>query len=216
MNDVQNLITIKGSKYGVSVHMDPEASYKELLEEVRLKFSEASKFFEGSKVAITFEGRILTKAQEREMVKEISAAAGIHIICIMDHDIKEEEKYKSIVTEILEKPPTHDGQFYKGTLKRRQVLESETSVIIIGDVELGAKVIAKGNVIVLGTLSGTVHAGASGKPDAFISALSIRSTQLRIGDNGYQHVIGAAATGAKMPEIAQLDGKYVYIDPLVY
>ena len=54
------------------------------------------------------------------------------------------------------------GQFYRGTLKRGDCLESEASIVIIGNVDHGARVTAKGNVIVLGELKGTVTAGVSG------------------------------------------------------
>lgn len=65
------------------------------------------------------------------------------------------------------------GQFYRGTLKRGDVLESEASIVIIGDVEHGARVTAKGNVIILGELKGTVTAGAAGNDQAVILAFSM-------------------------------------------
>ena len=73
------------------------------------------------------------------------------------------------------------GQFYKGSLQKGDVLESEASIVIIGDVCHGARVIAKGNVIVLGVLNGTVHAGAAGG-NAVIVAFDMAPTQLRIAD----------------------------------
>lgn len=214
---MQNHVIIKSSKYGVSIHLDPDTPYEDLCKELKNKFAEAVKFFRGAKMAVSFEGRILTKAQEHELIELITSEAQIQIVCIMDHSEKTEEMHKSVITKILEEPRARDGQFYKGTLKRRQVLESETSVIILGDVDAGAKVIAKGNVIVLGTIRGTVHAGISGKDDAFISALAIRSKQLRIGDHSsYQYVIGFEEMQPFTPKIAQLDGDHIYIDPLVY
>ena len=59
---------------------------------------------------------------------------------------------------------------------------SEASIVIIGDVGHGARVIAKGSVIVLGLLHGTVHAGAAGNPDSVIVAFEMAPMQLRIGD----------------------------------
>ena len=71
-----------------------------------------------------------------------------------------------MLDESLEAIHEKDGQFYKGTLRGRQVLESEQSIVIIGDIEEGATVASKGNVIVTGTIYGTVIAGASGRRDA--------------------------------------------------
>ena len=75
------------------------------------------------------------------------------------------------------------GQFYRGTLKRGDTLESEASIVIIGDVEHGARVTAKGNVIILGELKGTVTAGAAGNDQAVILAFSMSPLQLRIGNH---------------------------------
>ncbi|MEI3380654.1 MAG: septum site-determining protein MinC [Dorea sp.] len=57
---------------------------------------------------------------------------------------------KKLLDESLEAVHERDGQFYKGTLRGRQVLESEQSIVIIGDIEEGATVASKGNVIVTG------------------------------------------------------------------
>ena len=52
--------------------------------------------------------------------------------------------------------------------------------MVIGDVEQGARITAKGNVIVLGELKGTVVAGAAGNEEAVIVALTMAPYQLRI------------------------------------
>ena len=91
-----------------------------------------------------------------------------------------------------------DGQFYKGTLRGRQVLESEQSIVIIGDIEEGATVASKGNVIVTGTIYGTVIAGASGRRDAVIAALRMQPKKLRIGEVKVKPVIGGSYSWAKL------------------
>ena len=91
-----------------------------------------------------------------------------------------------------------DGQFYKGTLRGRQVLESEQSIVIIGDVEDGATVASKGNVIVTGTIYGTVIAGAAGRTDAVIAALHMQPKKLRIGGIKVKPVIGGSYSWAKL------------------
>ena len=58
----------------------------------------------------------------------------------------------------------------------------ETSIIIIGDVKAGAKVVSKGNVIILGSLKGNVYAGSSGNTNAFVVALDMDPVQIRIAD----------------------------------
>ena len=73
-------------------------------------------------------------------------------------------------------------QFYKGTLRSGQVLETESSVVILGDVNPGGKVIACGNVIVLGSLRGNIYAGANGNENAFVVALDMDPMQIKIAD----------------------------------
>lgn len=77
-------------------------------------------------------------------------------------------------------PPSQPGQFYRGTLRNGQILESERSVVIVGNVNPGGKVIARGNIVVLGSLKGSAFAGCDGRRDAFIAALNMVPTQLRI------------------------------------
>ena len=62
------------------------------------------------------------------------------------------------------------------------MLESEASVVVIGDVEHGARIISKGNIIVLGALKGTAAAGMAGNQEAVVVALEMAPTQIRICD----------------------------------
>lgn len=84
--------------------------------------------------------------------------------------------------EKLSELNTNSGQFYKGNLRSGQVLEMETSVVVIGDVNVGAKVISKGNIIIIGNLRGNAFAGAGGNKNAFILALGMEPIQIRIAD----------------------------------
>ena len=191
-------VIIKSSKYGLTVHLDAEIEYKELLMEIENKFKASARFFEGNEVAISFENRILTKAEEKEIVGIISAAANIRILCIIDHDKKTNQIYKSVVDQTLAMVPEADGTFYRGTLKRRQLLEVEKSILIIGDVEEGATVVSKGNIIVIGTIFGSAQAGAAGKSDTFIAALGMEPVHLKIGDQEVRPVIGGDYSWAKL------------------
>ena len=77
---------------------------------------------------------------------------------------------------------TSKTKFHKGSLRSGQKLEFEGSLVIIGDVNSGAEVIAEENIVVLGTLRGLAHSGAKGNKDAIIAAEKILSPQIRIAD----------------------------------
>ena len=194
-------VIIKSNKYGLIVHMDPDAEYTEILKELREKFTESARFFKDATMAVTFEGRILTKPQEEEVIGLITDVAHIHIVCIFDANENTERLYKKVVEDSLNSLTRKEGQFYKGTLRQRQVLETEQSIIILGDVEFGATVVR-----------GTVHAGATGDRNAFITALSMRPHVMKIADIVSTHTYLQDET--VRPSIARLDGKRIYIDPL--
>ena len=103
-------------------------------------------------------------------------------------------------------------------MRKRQVLESEKSIVIIGDVEAGASVAAKGSIVVLGTASGKLHAGISGNKAAFVAALSLQPERLGITDVVTKRLSKRPkdTQSAITPEIAVLDDKHIYIDPLVW
>lgn len=77
---------------------------------------------------------------------------------------------------------TSETKFYKGTLRAGQKLEFEGSIVIIGDVNSGAEVIAGENIAILGHLRGLAHAGAKGNKKAIISANVIQTSQIRIAN----------------------------------
>lgn len=61
--------------------------------------------------------------------------------------------------------------------------EYHGSVVVVGDVNPGAELVAAGDVIVTGILRGVVHAGCNGRPDAIVWGRPIASAQIRIGDS---------------------------------
>lgn len=68
------------------------------------------------------------------------------------------------------------------TLRSGQTVRYGGNVVVMGDVNPGASIEADGDVIVLGSLRGQAHAGASGREGAIVMAMGMHPTQLRIGD----------------------------------
>ena len=191
-------ILIKSNKYGITIYFNSNGSFEELLEEVKEKFTAASKFFAHAKMAVEYEGRSFTEEEEKQLTAVIESAAEIEILCIIEKNTVTEQVHKKLLDESLEAIQKKDGQFYKGTLRGRQILESEQSIVIIGDIEEGATVASKGNVVVTGTIYGTVIAGASGRKDVIIAALHMHPQKLRIGDLEVKPVIGGSYSWAKL------------------
>lgn len=177
---VKSTVVIKGNKYGMTVILDPEVPFEKLLMDIATKFEESAKFWGSAQMTLTLAGRPLTPEQEFAIVNVITQNSQVEILCLVDQDANRIKRCEKALNEKLLELSATTGQFFRGTLRAGEQLESETSIVVIGDVERGAKVIAKGNVVVLGNLYGTVTAGAAGNEDMVIVAIEMAPTQLKI------------------------------------
>lgn len=103
-----------------------------------------------------------------------------------------------------------DARIVYSTLRSGQKIESEHSVVVFGDVNSGAEVIAGGDIIVLGTLRGIAHAGAYDETGGgrVIFALSLQPTQLRIGSL----ISRGEAGSAHDAEVARVEGTIIVVE----
>lgn len=217
-------VVIKSNKHGLIVVLDEKTDWETLKKDVAEKFRTSAKFFGDAQMALCFQGRGLSFEEELELSDIISANCQIQVMCIADQN----EAVEQAMKQALERQQgeggdlmnLQDGRFYKGTLRSGQVLESETSIVILGDVNPGARVVSKGNVIVLGTLKGNVYVGASGNESAFVAALAMDPLQIRIGD-----VIARSSDSRPVrnvrrkkaddtPKIAFVEEGNIYIEPI--
>lgn len=203
----RSAVIIKSNPYGLVLNLDPDLPFEELRLAVAEKFKKSADFFKKASLALTFRGRVLTKEQESLLVDEIVQNSGIHVICLVDESKETADYYKKAVTHALEKQKEEDGQFYRGTLRSGQVLETESSVVIIGDVNPGAQVISKGNIVILGCCMGNIYAGASGNAGCFAAALTMKPMQIRIADKLARSAIVKKVDTGEYP----VDPKIVYI-----
>ena len=97
-----NSVIIKCNKYGLIVILDENLPFEELIKDVEDKFKESAKFFKNAKMAVTFRGRSLTQAEERLVVETIVDSCGLHILCIIDEDRKEELLFHQAVDKAME------------------------------------------------------------------------------------------------------------------
>lgn len=214
-------VIIKSNKYGINLILDPKLPFEELLDSIIDKFLESEKFFRNAHVAISFEGRALSDEQEYRIIDAITTRTSIRIVCIIDNDEIREQYTKQRVEQYLADESGNTGKFYKGTLRSGQVLECETSIIIIGDVNPGAKLISIGNIVILGALKGTAYAGASGNEDCFVVALDMNPVQIKIGniigrseDKGILASIRERRKTVAQPQIATVSDGHILIEPI--
>ena len=187
---MSNQVIIKGKNDRLVIALNPKADFLELCDVLKTKILEAKNFIGNSRMAIEFSGRKLTSEEEDILIGILTQNSNIVISYIFtDKNEKTEKKTKekkskdqlmdlSKLNPLMEEGKTH---FYRGTLRSGAKIESDGSVVVIGDVNPSSIIKARGNVIVLGRLNGTVYAGLNGDEKAFVAAIYFNPIQLTIG-----------------------------------
>ena len=176
MKKSQN-VTIKGTKDGLTLHLDDNCSYDELKKELDRKLSNSSRVQEEQQllsVKVKVGNRYLTKAQEEELKDLIRQKRNLIVEELVTNVITREEADKlRQETEIVP---------VAKVIRSGQVLEITGDLLLIGDVNPGGTVKATGNIFIMGALKGVAHAGSEGNDEAVIAASVMKPSQLRISD----------------------------------
>jgi septum site-determining protein MinC len=178
---------------------------------LEIKLRENIEFFRGSKL-IGIEGEELTLDIKTEIMLLLKYK--YDFVLMKDDTLNQIQKkietfdeHKN-VTNIVEEGMT---KFVHGTLRSGQEVSYNGNIVVIGDVNPGAVLRAKGNIIVLGLLRGIAHAGLGGNKNAVVAAYSLLPTQLRIDDIIVRPPEGDSHY--KYPEIARVIENKVIIEP---
>lgn len=175
MKKYQN-VTIKGTKDGLTLHLDDSCSFEELKKELVHKLSESTRSMEDRLISVMVQvgNRYLT-AEQQEELKDI--------ICQKKNLIVESIRSNVITKAEAEKLKEQDKVVTVARIIRSgQVLEVPGDLLLIGDVNPGGTVMAGGNIFIMGSLKGIAHAGCNGNKEAVISASIMKPSQLRISE----------------------------------
>lgn len=226
---MKSSVIIKGNKYGFQIVLNPALPFEELLREVAEKFRESIRFFDFSQsIAVSFEGRDLTQGEQNLLVDTIVENSGLRINYIINggkavetefaealSDVREEEETEEELPGGIEFPENlvgKNGQFYRGTLRSGQKIEVDGSIVVLGDINPGAQIIAGGNVVVLGCLKGTVYAGYPEDRGAFVASLMMEPMQIQIGDCIARSPDQKAKKPKKKKNQKQLEAKLAFVE----
>ncbi|MCR5735323.1 MAG: septum site-determining protein MinC [Lachnospiraceae bacterium] len=179
---MKNPVIIKNFPNGLSVILDPDIPFDELYTALGKKFRESSKFFGKAKLVISFSGRVLEEEEERLLTDAIADNSELTVLCIVGTDDEKNQQYIKAGSRFVGDQEKMLSRFYKGPIRAGEVVESDTDLIILGDVNPGAEVISAGNIIILGTLYGTARAGSNGNEASFVVALDLRPVKICISD----------------------------------
>ena len=213
---VKNSVILKSFSSGISVIMDENIPFEELLENVAAKFKETDSFFKNASVAISLEGRVLNEQEERKILDVITQNSRLNVLCLMGKDEEKNIKFLGIQNNLTFQKDENCGQFYRGTLKDGQSIETENSIVILGDVLEGCSVYSTKDIVVLGSLKGEAYAGAAGNNNHFVVALEMEPKKLRIGDLKYksQKTSKWGFKTKNVPKIAYSYNNQIVVEPI--
>lgn len=161
------------------------------------------------KLAKEAEDRRKEEEKENNTLSDISAVPTYEPAKAPDED-----EVKMAGTEIVS---DDIGHFYRGTLRSGQSIEFQSSIVVIGDVNPGARIVARGNIIVIGSLKGAAYAGVNGNPNAFIIALDMDPMQLRIGNlyaRSPDHRGPRKKSKSQVMQIAYVNEGNIFVQPI--
>lgn len=206
-------VKVKGKNDHIEVVLSHLCDYEQVKEGLFSKLDQLSKFITGSRDKIYLAGRHFTEGQKKELGSIMRREYHIPevIFCTIDELELVNKKHEPLKEPILK---DHKGPslFKVGHVRGGQILQSQGDITIVGDVNPGAKLVAAGNICVMGALRGNAHAGAFGDGQAVIVANVLEANQLRIAD-----CIGIAPKDNKsggITEIARILDRRIVIEPL--
>ncbi len=179
-------INIKGTKQGLVILLDPKGDFEDIKAGLKHKMESSSGFFSGAKFTLYRENQLFPA--EINELESICKAYGL----IPNPEAQWPPAHGKIKDK-LELSVNDDGVnqysmpgeaalLVKHTLRSGQMIEYNGHLTVLGSIHPGAKLLAAGNIIVMGTCSGFVHAGYFGNQNTYIVALRFKNVHLRIAD----------------------------------
>ena len=184
---MQSIVTIKGKEDGLEIYLDEKSTYPVLREELMVKLKKNKEFFRDSDTKVVIRGKQISDAQRREIKRVFVMDFGIRDVLFGDEadmmreaelkierpapgngkaqSIKKKDEYLDEVDLVSNSYFDAQSIFITNTIRSGQRIECEGDIVVIGDVNPGAEVIAGGSIAVFGRLSGLAHAGCSGRTD---------------------------------------------------
>lgn len=184
-------VAIKGTTEGLVVSLG-EGEWDEVIDSLNERLASSANFFSGAEAILRVDSRPLDAAQLAHLREVFTNFGGaLHSVIAQDSATRAAARALGLSASAPRIPtprPTRaetemvSGLVVRRTLRSGQSVRHAGHVVIIGDVNPGAEIVAGGDVVVWGRLRGLVHAGASGDPGAWVCALQLAPTQLRIAD----------------------------------
>ena len=215
-----SLVQIKGMREGLLVSLG-DAAWPVLQRALMERIEQQPSFFQGARLALDVGNQDLRVAELTALRDQLSER-GITLWAVVSNSSVTENTTQILgMATRIHKPRPQEMQAAKGiddesalwvnkTLRSGTRIEYASHIVVFGDVNIGAEVIAGGSIIIWGRLRGVVHAGAQGNRDAVVCALDLSPMQLRIAD---EIAIPPERRDKPQPEIVRLKNGRLQAEP---
>ena len=173
-----NYVSINLRKDEILIKLDENAEQEQIIFALKKKLPELKKLYKDEKTPIRVIGKILKNKEIDQIQELIKEKIDVEI----EFDMPKSLGLSSIKRAFDKEIAMSETKFHRGSLRSGQKMETEGSLVILGDVNSGAEVMASDNIVVLGALRGLAHAGAKGNKQAIIAAGLFDSVQVRIAN----------------------------------
>ncbi|HZK24260.1 MAG TPA: septum site-determining protein MinC [Oscillospiraceae bacterium] len=203
-------VEFKGNKDGVTIYCLDHAAFSDIMSDLAERLKQRAAFFGEAPVRIDVGQRELTEEETEALIDVVRQNSRLHLIAInsaSDRPPAIAAARRQGETDDLRLDGFKEGRalVIKRTLRSGQYIRFPGHVIVLGDVNPGAEIVADGDIYVFGTLRGIAHAGVDGDRSASVVALRLAPTQLRIAD-----IISRAPDDSELPE----QPEYAYVSDL--
>jgi septum site-determining protein MinC len=221
MNDLASLIHIKGLRDGLLVSL-ANAPWEEQRAILLTQIDGQQTFFQGARLALDIGNQDL-KVNEMVELRDVLSERNVSLWAVISESPITEKTAQllGLATRISKPRPeeTHNfdaktlneetALFVNKTLRSGMRIEFSGHVVVLGDINPGAEIVADGSVIVWGRLRGAVHAGANGDISAVVCALDLLPIRLQVAD-----MIMSDSTRKETgkPEMAFLNNQRVIVE----
>lgn len=174
----KNSVSINLKKDEILIKLSDVAEQIEIVTSLKKKLVELKKLYKDAKTPIRVTGKVLKNKEINEIENLIKSKIDVEI----EFDMPKTLGLSSIEKVFEREIGVSETKFHRGSLRSGQTLESDGSLVILGDVNSGAEVMASDNIVVLGSLRGLAHAGAKGNKQAIVAAGLFDAVQIRIAN----------------------------------
>ncbi len=182
-------VVLKSGKNYITLVLDSELDFAELLQNIVAKFVESQKFFGNESFALMFDGRVLSDREKLIILDAIDEYTSVKITRIIENDVFREyaaEKQAYIEENNIDEESIDISKdnclFFERDIHEGEKINAVNDIVVIGNVYSGAILKAGNSIIVFGMLEGQAIAGNNDKSrDAYIMARNFQPENFRIG-----------------------------------